>query len=93
VGSTYNFAAPLYHRLWAAFEKGDLAAARVEQFRSVQVVALLSSYGFMAAAKALMGFLGVDVGPARLPNGNLRPEQVNELRSKLETMGFFDWIR
>ena len=28
VGSTYNFAAPLYRRLWAAFDAGDLAQAR-----------------------------------------------------------------
>src|SRR5438067_649712 len=33
VGSTYNFAAPLYHRIIAALAKGDLAAARAEQFR------------------------------------------------------------
>lgn len=93
VGSTYNFGAPIYHRLWAAFERGDLATARIEQFRSVQLVQLLSGYGFMGAAKALMTMLGVDVGPARLPNANLRPEQVTELRGKLEAMGFFDWIR
>lgn len=93
VGSTYNFAAPLYHRLWAAFERGDLAAARVEQYRSVQLVQLLSGYGFMGAAKTLMGFLGVEVGPARLPNGNLRAEQVKELRGKLEAMGFFEWVK
>ncbi len=93
VGSTYNFAAPIYHRLWAAFERGDLAAARVEQFRSAEMIQLLSGYGFMGAAKALMTMLGVDVGPARLPNGNLRPEQVAELRGRLESMGYFDWIR
>lgn len=93
VGSTYNFAAPIYHRLWAAFERGDLTAARLEQFRSARLVQLLSGYGFMAAAKSLMKMLGVDVGPARLPHANLGPSQVAELRSKLEEMSYFDWIR
>ena len=93
VGSTYNFAAPIYTRLIAAFARGDLAAAREEQFRSVQLVQLLAGIGFMGAAKAVMAMLGVDVGPARLPNGNPTPEQLTALRRSLEAMGFFDWIR
>lgn len=93
VGSTYNFAAPIYHRLMRAFTAGDIATARMEQFRSVQLVQLLVRVGFMGAAKAVMGMLGVDVGPARLPHDNPTPEQVAKLRAALETMGFFDWIR
>ncbi len=93
VGSTYNFAAPIYHRLWRAFDAGDLATARDEQFRSVQLVATLAPRGFMGAAKAVMKMLGVDVGPARLPNGNLSKEEATKLRADLETMGFFDWIK
>lgn len=93
VGSTYNFVAPLYHRLLAAFAKGDLAKARAEQYHSVELVELLSGYGFMGAAKTVMSFLGVDVGPARLPHSNLSAEQVTELKSSLEKMGFFDELR
>lgn len=93
VGSTYNFAAPIYHRLIAAFQRGDLEAARCEQFRSVQLVQLLARYGFMGAAKAVMKMLGVDVGPARLPLGNPTAEQIAHLRSELEALGFFDWIK
>jgi N-acetylneuraminate lyase len=93
VGSTYNFAAPVYHRLLAAFHRGDLAAAQTEQFRSVQLVKCLAGYGYMGAAKAVMTMLGVDVGPARLPNGNPTPDQLQRLRAELEQMGFFEWIR
>ena len=92
VGSTYNFAAPVYQRLIAAFEKGDLETARLEQRRSVQLIQLLAGYGFMGAAKAVMAMLGVDVGPARLPNRNPTPEQVTRLRTDLEKLGFFDWL-
>lgn len=92
VGSTYNFAAPVYHRLIAAFGRGDLAAARAEQLRSVQLVELLASFGYMAAAKAVMGFLGVEVGPARLPNANLSPDDRVRLGTRLEGLGFFDWV-
>ncbi len=93
VGSTYNFAAPLYHRIIAAFERGDLAAARREQLRSVQLVKVLAARGYMAGAKALMAMLGVNVGPARLPNGQMAAAQTAGLREDLEKLGLFDWIR
>ena len=93
VGSSFNFAAPLYHRLIAAFESGDLATARVEQHRSVRLMGLLAGHGYMGAAKAVMTMLGVEIGPARLPNGNLAPGQISALRGELETMGFFDWVK
>ena len=91
VGSSYNFAGPLYNRLIAAFESGDLAVARAEQYRSVQLIELLASYGYMAAAKATMGFLGVDVGQPRLPNAAISDEQKKSLRDGLDKLGFFDW--
>ena len=93
VGSGFNFAAPIYNRLMAAFAKGDMAAAREEQFRGVQLIQLFAGLGYMAAAKAAMKMLGVDVGPARLPNANLTAEQTKKLHGDLEAMGFFDWVK
>jgi N-acetylneuraminate lyase len=93
VGSSYNFAAPVYQRLLAAFARGDLAAARTEQYRSVQLIDLLGRFGYIAAAKVVMEMLGVEVGPVRLPNTNLTPEQRTQLAGALEALGFFDWIR
>ncbi|MBM3848511.1 MAG: N-acetylneuraminate lyase, partial [Verrucomicrobia bacterium] len=90
VGSTYNFAAPIYHKLLAAFRAGDWETARRQQFRSVQLVDELAARGFMASAKALMGFLGVDPGPPRLPHTALTPEAINTLRQELEAFGFFE---
>jgi len=93
VGSTYNFAAPLYRRMLRAFAASDLVTAREEQLRSVRLVRLLAGYGYMGAAKAVMAMLGVDVGPPRLPNPGLSSGQVAELRRRLESLGYFDWIR
>lgn len=92
VGSSYNFAAPIALRIIDAFERGDLAAARLEQFRSLQTIEVLARYGYLAAAKATMGFLGVDVGTTRLPLASLSAERKAELRRDLETLGFFDWL-
>ena len=93
VGSGFNFAAPVYHRLIKAFTAGDLAAAREEQFRGVRLIQLFAGLGYMAAAKAAMRMLGVDVGPARLPNNQLSPEQITGLRAELEAMSFFAWVK
>jgi N-acetylneuraminate lyase len=91
VGSTYNFAAPVYHRLLEAFAKSDWETARREQFRSVQLVELLARHGFLPASKAVMGMLGVDVGPARLPLRRLSETDVQTLRRELEQLGFWEW--
>jgi N-acetylneuraminate lyase len=93
VGSTYNFAAPIYNCLIAAFQRGDLDAAREEQMRSVRTIQKLAARGYMGAAKAVMKMLGVDVGPARLPCASLDAEQTRALRTELEQMGFFEWVQ
>lgn len=87
VGSSYNFAAPLYLEIMAAFARGDLAAARAVQYRSVELIDLLAGFGYLPAAKAVMGFLGVEVGPARLPLGNLTPDERSRLRAELDRRG------
>lgn len=92
VGSTYNFAAPVFQRLLAAFGHGDLKSARQEQWRAVQLIEVTSGYGHLAASKAVMQMLGVDVGPTRMPNRHPTAEQLAKLRTELEALGFFDWI-
>jgi len=93
VGSGFNFAAPIYLRLLTAFTQNDFAAARLEQFRGVQIINALVRYGYMGAAKAVMAMLGVDVGPARLPNTTLSDVQKDQLRGELEALGFFEWVK
>jgi N-acetylneuraminate lyase len=93
VGSGFNFAGPVFQRLFASFARGDLEGARAEQFRGVRLVKLFSNFGYMAAAKATMERIGVPVGPPRLPNSRLTPEQTAQLLGELEKMEFFDWIR
>lgn len=93
VGSTYNFAAPLYYRLINAFNHGKLDRAREEQYKAVEMINLLNQYGFMGATKAVMKMIGIDVGPVRPPNRNLTPAEEKKLQKELEKLGFFDWIK
>jgi N-acetylneuraminate lyase len=93
VGSSYNFAAPIYLRLIAAFQRGDLQAAREEQYRSVQLIRLLAATGYMSSAREVMGWLGAPVGAPRQPHVPLTAEASAGLRRGLEELGFFDWVR
>jgi N-acetylneuraminate lyase len=83
VGSTYNFAGPHYQRLIRAFEAGDRAAARQAQLQAAEMVMTLARFGFSAASKAVMAFLGVDCGPVRPPLRNLGAAETDQLAEEL----------
>jgi N-acetylneuraminate lyase len=82
VGSTYNFAAPLYQRLMRAFTAGDLETARAAQLQSVAIVQTLAEFGVIAASKAVMSLIGVDCGPVRAPLRGLSREEIAALAEK-----------
>lgn len=92
VGSTYNFASPLYLSLMRAFAAGDLAKARAEQAKSQEFIAIMSQAGGIVAGKAAMKMIGIDCGPVRLPLRALTPAQEAKLRTDLEGIGFFDYV-
>jgi N-acetylneuraminate lyase len=83
VGSTYNFAAPLYRRVIEAFTSGDLETARREQLKSVRLVRTLYDFGLMRAGKAAMSLAAIDCGPVRPPLAPLSTEEFAALRERL----------
>lgn len=91
VGSTYNYASPLYLRLLAALAKGDRAQARALQDQSIAMIAACNDIGVthLAASKAVMAWLGIDCGPVRLPLTQPTPAQLSTLRETLAALGFF----
>jgi len=92
IGSTYNYAAPVYRRIMAAFAHGDMAAAQAEQARANAMIAVLIRYGGMPpAGKAFMKAIGLDCGAARLPLRSLTDEQAESLRAEAEAVGFFNF--
>ena len=93
VGSTYNFATPLYRRVIAAFDRGDMAQARLEQGRAVDMVRTLVQFGANPAIKTTMKLIGLDCGGVRLPQLALTPNDEAALRDALSAIGFFDWGR
>lgn len=93
VGSTYNYASPLYLHLLASLAAGDHAQARALQDQAIAMIAACNGIGVthLAASKAVMSWLGVDCGPVRSPLAQPTSRQLEELRTKLEAIGFFDF--
>ncbi len=90
IGSTYNYAAPIYHRIIAAYKRGDLAAAQAEQARANAMITVLIRYGGMPpAGKAFMKAIGLDCGASRLPLRPLAADQEEALRAEAEAVGFY----
>ncbi len=93
IGSTYNVAAPLYRKILAAFEAGELGEAARLQALSVSMIRQIKVFPFHSAMKELLKMIGLDCGPCRLPHPPLSGAEADQLRKKLEKIGYFDWGR
>jgi N-acetylneuraminate lyase len=95
VGSTYNYAAPLYHSIIKAFNEGDLTSASRLQLTSVEMIRLLGKYGGTGTGKAYMRYIGMDCGEYRSPVQNLTPQMykdfVNDVKN-LEMDHLFSYV-
>lgn len=88
VGSTFNYAAPLYRQLISAYERGDLACARLWQQRSIDMIRLLGKYGGIATGKAFMRLVGLDCGGFRLPVKNMSDAQFEHFKKDVSALDF-----
>jgi len=88
VGSTYNYMAGIFHCMLEAFKNGDTENARRHQLTAIQIIAVMSRRGGLAAGKAMMKMVGLDCGPVRTPLQNLSPEALESLTRELEHVGF-----
>ena len=88
IGSTYNFLAPHFHKAIAAFRSGDLPAATAHQSEINAVIDIMIRHGGLPAGKAMMSFLGQDLGPVRLPLKTVSGEASDRLCSDLSAAGF-----
>ncbi len=88
VGSTFNYAAPLYYNLIEAFNNGQLAQAQQLQQQSIDMIRLLGKYGGIATGKAFMKLIGLDCGEFRLPVKNMPASSFNNFKKDVEDVGF-----
>ena len=92
VGSTFNYAAPLYYELIDAFDSGDLPKARKLQQLSIDMIRLLGKYGGIATGKAYMKFIGFDTGQFRLPVRNMKPESYHQFAEDVRSLNMQEFF-
>ncbi len=88
VGSTFNYAAPLYYQLIDAFNSGDMEKAAAYQQQSIDMIRLLGKYGGIATGKAYMKLIGLDCGKFRLPVNNMNEAEFEQFRNDTMQIGF-----
>lgn len=90
IGSTFNFAAPLYLQLRKTFEDGHIEAARKQMYYLVELVRTIVKYPAIPAQKAVMKMIGYDLGPCRKPLQMLSEKDYRSLEAELAGIGFFE---
>ena len=91
VGSTFNYAAPLYYDLIDAFENNDLTKAQALQQKSIDMITLLGKYGGISTGKAYMKLIGLDCGEFRLPVKNMSATNFELFKKDVEKLNFKDF--
>jgi len=86
VGSTFNYAAPLYYQMINAFDGGDFVRARRLQQQSIEMIRLLGKYGGIATGKAYMKYVGFDFGQFRLPVKNMTAGMYEKFVSDVQAL-------
>lgn len=90
VGSTYNYAAPLYVKMMEAFDRNDLEEARALQQKSIDMITLLGKYGGIATGKAYMRFIGLECGEFRLPVRNMSRSDFDSFVKEVKSLEMDD---
>jgi N-acetylneuraminate lyase len=88
VGSTFNYAAPLYYELIDAFNEHDLKKAQALQQQSIDMIYLLGKYGGIATGKAYMKLVNLDCGEFRLPVKNMSSNEFELFKKEVEKLDF-----
>lgn len=89
VGSTYNYAAPLYLEIIEKFNIGDYQGVAACMDKVIAIIRVLVEYGGVAAGKVAMQLHGIDVGNPRRP---LRPLTVEQKAKVLEKFKAADFL-
>lgn len=92
IGSTYTFAAPLYQKTMAAFQAGDIEAARESHSYMVDMIRILVKYPPIPGQKAIMKMLGFDMGPCRLPLTTFQESGYRKFYAELDAINFFSML-
>lgn len=89
VGSTYNYAAPLYVKLIEAYHQSDAETAEKLSITAKELTRILVTHGVFATGKAAMKMIGLDCGNPRLPLAPLTHEAYRKAKTDFIRAGIF----
>ena len=90
IGSTYNIAPKSFVNIYDAFRRGDLEAARREQYKANSLITVMLKYGGIPAVKKILEFDGFDVGNCTYPLKRLTDSECEALKKDLQAIGYPD---
>ena len=93
VGSTFNFAAPLYCDIIKQCKAGDFEGANALQTKSHKMLRALFGQGIapLSAQKCAMRLIGIDCGDTRTPLSKLSKGEIAKIEKALESAGFSEY--
>lgn len=93
IGLTYNYAPQVAVRLLRAFNENDFDTARLEQWRLQMLSRISAKYSTGGGCREYMEFIGLPMGPPRLPLTPMTNDQKFAMRNELNEIGFFEWYQ
>ncbi|MBN2012786.1 dihydrodipicolinate synthase family protein [candidate division KSB1 bacterium] len=78
VGTNYNFIGPLFLKIVAAYQAGQIEKARLIADKTTAFANIFVSSGFLSIGKPYMNEFGVDCGTVRLPLKTISDERYNK---------------
>ena len=87
IGSTYNYSAGIYYKIWQAVKKGDFKTVEKNMKRVCDIVDILVQYGGVAGGKVMCRMWGVDLGDVRMPNKSISSEGKADILKRSKKIG------
>ena len=87
IGSTYNYSAGIYYKIWQAVKKGDFKTVEKNMKRVCDIVDILVQYGGVAGGKVMCQMWGVDLGDVRMPNKSISSEGKADILKRIKKIG------
>lgn len=90
IGGTTNYNGRELVAIIDAWKRGDLEAARDHQNFAQEVINVICRFrGNIVGGKRIMKFIGLDLGPNRIPFRNLTDEEEEKMHEELKEIDFF----
>ncbi|MDD4688381.1 MAG: N-acetylneuraminate lyase [Eubacteriales bacterium] len=83
IGSTYNFMAEKFVKIYDLFHNGEIAAAQEIQKTANKIISVLCKVGVLQGEKAMLEIMGIEFGECRAPFIGLTSEQKEMLTKEI----------